>query len=195
MCTLENLEQALATAADFKAVVLAVGASHAAGAAGALPAIAAQGLAVGQHAAVGAGEAVAYAAHLSVAGAGDGEIAAPIEFAIARFGADWTIGLWNLEFHYAGGMVVHTVDVAAGAAEKFDVGMGGAGCEQDGCGDKGQDTHGVTPLEWLGGKDFSAKSDVFSALWKIAFLKSPLPCLLLFSKPIFQTYQNIIEAT
>ena len=176
----------MATAADFKAVVLAVGASHAAGAAGTLPAIATQGLTVGQHAAVGAGETVSHAAHLGVAGAGDGEVAAPIELAIARFGADWTIGLGNLAFHYAGGMVVHAVDVAAGAAEKFDVGMGGAGCEQDGCGDKGQDTHGVTPLEWLGRRDSSVKSDVFLALWKIAFLKPPLPCLLLFSKPIFQ---------
>ena len=190
MCALESLEQALATAADFKAVVLAVGASYAAGAAGALPAIAAQDLAVGQHTAVGAGETVAHAAHLGTTGAGDGEIAAPIEFAIARFGADWTIGLGNLTFHYAGGMVVHTVDVAAGAAEHFDLGMCGAGSEQDGCGDKGQDTHSVTPLEWSGRRDSSAKLDVFLALWKIAFLKSPLPCLLLFSKPIFQTYQT-----
>ena len=164
MCTLENLEKALATAADFKAVVLAVGASHAAGAAGALPAIAAQGLAVGQHAAVGAGETVAHAAHLGVAGTGDGEVAAPIEFAIARFGADWTIGLGNLTFHYAGRVVVHAVDVAAGAAEHFDVGMGSAGSEQDGCGGKGQDTHGVTPLGWLGRMDSSAKLDIFSAL-------------------------------
>ena len=164
MCTLEKLEQALATAADFEAVVLAVGASHAAGAAGALPAVAAQGLAVGQHAAVGAGEAVAHATHLGAAGAGDGEVAAPIEFAIARFGEDWTIGLGNLALHYAGGMVVHAVDVAAGAAEHFDIGMGSAGSEQDGCGGKGQDTHGMTPLEWLGRRDSSAKLDIFSAL-------------------------------
>ena len=125
----QKLEQALAAAANFKAVVLAVGAGHATGAAGALPAVAAQGLAVGQHAAVGASEAIANAAHLGAAGAGDGEIAAPIELAIARFGPDGTVGLGNLAFHYAGGMVVHAVDVAAGAAEKFDVGMGGASGE------------------------------------------------------------------
>ena len=132
MCTLENLEQALATAADFKAVVLAVGASHAAGAADTLPAIATQGLAVGQHSAVGAGETVAHAAHLGASGAGDGEVAASIEFAIARFGPDGAIRLGNLALHYAGGVVVHAVDVAAGAAEHFDIGMGSAGSEQDG---------------------------------------------------------------
>ena len=47
-----GLEQTLAAAADFKALASAVGAGHAGGFAGALPAVAAQGLAVGQHAVV-----------------------------------------------------------------------------------------------------------------------------------------------
>ena len=131
-----GLEQTLAAAADFKAVASAVGAGHAAGFAGALPAVAAQGLAVGQHAVFVVEDGVASAYDLGTI-AGKAEAAAPIKLAIARFGADWTIGLGNLAFHYAGGMVVHAVDVAAGAAEHFDIGMCGAGSEQDGCGDKG----------------------------------------------------------
>ena len=140
-----GLEQTLAAAADFKAVASAVGAGHAAGFAGALPAVAAQGLAVGQHAVFVVEDGVAGAYDLGTV-AGKAEAAAPVKLAIARFGADGAGRLANFAFHRAGGVAGHAVNIAAGAAEAF--GLGKAGSKQKGCGGKGEGAHGLLLISY-----------------------------------------------
>ena len=118
-----GLEQTLAAAADFKALASAVGAGHAAGFAGALPAVAAQGLAVGQHAVFVVEDGVA--------------------LAIAQFGAG---RLADFAFYRAGGIAGHAVNIAAGAAEAF--GLGKTGSKQKGCGGKGEGAHGLLLISY-----------------------------------------------
>ena len=68
-----------------------------------MPAVAAQGLAVGQHAGFVVEDGVAGAYDLGTV-AGKAEAAAPVKLAVARFGADGAGRLANFAFHRAGGV-------------------------------------------------------------------------------------------
>ena len=112
-------------AAKFEAVTAAVAAGEAALPAGALPALAADGLAIMQYAAVALGNRVAHTAHFGLTAAAEREIATPIQFTVSRTRTRRGGGMFrDLAFHSGPAApflwpmaVADAMDVAAGGAE------------------------------------------------------------------------------